>query len=173
MAETGNADRILVRKSFGKRPLGKYRIRETYIATYNRVWGCVIGYTMAQAVSHRPLTAEARVPAHVSDLWSTNWHRDRFFFEFFRFPMQYHSTVALHTHISSVGWTIGPLVIAVQRQSHLTDISNKKDVWWMDGRGSNRDQWVTEISSAEDTLMVFYNLATYATFNIYLAFLTL
>jgi hypothetical protein len=33
------------------------------------------------------------------------------------FPCQYHSTVALHTHISSEGWTIGPLVAAVQRHS--------------------------------------------------------
>jgi hypothetical protein len=33
------------------------------------------------------------------------------------FPCQYHSTVALHTHISPRGWTIGLLVTAVQRRS--------------------------------------------------------
>jgi hypothetical protein len=33
------------------------------------------------------------------------------------FPCQYNSTVVLHTHILSVGWTICPLVAAVQRRS--------------------------------------------------------
>jgi hypothetical protein len=33
------------------------------------------------------------------------------------FPCQYHSTVALHTHIS-LGWTIDPLQAAVQRHRH-------------------------------------------------------
>jgi hypothetical protein len=34
------------------------------------------------------------------DLWWTKWHWDRFFSEFFRFPLSmYHSTVALQTHI--------------------------------------------------------------------------
>jgi hypothetical protein len=30
-------------------------------------------------------------------------------------PRQYHSTMALHSHVSSGGWTIGPLVAAVER----------------------------------------------------------
>jgi hypothetical protein len=33
---------------------------------------------------------------------------------------QYHSTTALHTHISPGGWTIGPLLAAVQRHSLTT-----------------------------------------------------
>jgi hypothetical protein len=33
------------------------------------------------------------------------------------FPWQYHSTVVLHTHISSRGWTMCHLVTAVQRRS--------------------------------------------------------
>jgi hypothetical protein len=41
----------------------------------------------------------------------------RFISEFFGFPCQYNSTVALRTHVSSGGWTIDPLVTAVQRHS--------------------------------------------------------
>jgi hypothetical protein len=33
------------------------------------------------------------------------------------FPCQYHSTLFLHVHISTGGWTIGPFVTAVQRRS--------------------------------------------------------
>jgi hypothetical protein len=33
------------------------------------------------------------------------------------FPYQYHSTVALHIHISSGGWRISPLVATVQRHT--------------------------------------------------------
>jgi hypothetical protein len=35
----------------------------------------------------------------VWDLWWTKWQWDGFFSEFFGFPCQYHSTVALHTHL--------------------------------------------------------------------------
>jgi hypothetical protein len=49
------------------------------------------------------------------DLWWTKWHWDRFLSEFLGFPCQYHSTVAYHTHTSSGGRTIDPLVTAVQR----------------------------------------------------------
>jgi hypothetical protein len=34
------------------------------------------------------------------------------------FPCQYNSTVALHAHFSPEGWTIGPVVAAVQRHRH-------------------------------------------------------
>jgi hypothetical protein len=37
------------------------------------------------------------------------------FLQVLRFPCQYHSTVALHTHISTWGRTIGLIVAAVQR----------------------------------------------------------
>jgi hypothetical protein len=51
------------------------------------------------------------------DLWWTKCHKDRLFSEFFHFLCQYHCTVALHIHMSSGGWTIDPLVAAVQRRS--------------------------------------------------------
>jgi hypothetical protein len=73
---------------------------------------------MAQAVSHRPLIAEALVRRRVcpcgicggqsgteTGCSSTS----------FAFPCQYYSAVALHIHIIS-GWTIGPLVAAVKRR---------------------------------------------------------
>jgi hypothetical protein len=40
------------------------------------------------------------------------------------FPCQYHSTVALHTHISSGGWTIGPVVATGQTWSHPISMNN-------------------------------------------------
>jgi hypothetical protein len=55
------------------------------------------GRAMAQAVSHRPLTAEARVRSRVKsmwDLWWTKWHWERFFSELSVFPCQFHSTGA-------------------------------------------------------------------------------
>jgi hypothetical protein len=45
---------------------------------------------MAQAVSRRPLTAEARVRSRgqsMWDLWWTKWHWDRFYPEYFGFPL--------------------------------------------------------------------------------------
>jgi hypothetical protein len=52
---------------------------------------------MAQAVSRRPLTTEARVRTQVKsmrDLWWTKWHWDRFFSELSVFPCQFHSSGA-------------------------------------------------------------------------------
>jgi hypothetical protein len=40
------------------------------------------------------------------------------------FPCRYHSTVALYTHISPGERKTGPLLAAVQRQSHPIDINN-------------------------------------------------
>jgi hypothetical protein len=58
---------------------------------------------MAQIVSRRPLTAEARGSRPGQSMWDllwTKWQWDRFFSEFFGFPLSiYHSTVALQTHI--------------------------------------------------------------------------
>jgi hypothetical protein len=50
-------------------------------------------------------------------LWSTKWHWDRAYPEFFISLCPYHSTVAIHAHISPGGWTIGLLVSAVLRHS--------------------------------------------------------
>jgi hypothetical protein len=69
---------------------------------------------MAQVVSRRPLTAEARVRAPVNPCGICG---GQVFLRVIRFSRQYHSTVALHTHISSVGRTVCPLVAAVQRRS--------------------------------------------------------
>jgi hypothetical protein len=47
------------------------------------------GRAMAQAVSRRPLTTEARVRSQSQsmwDLWWTKWHWDRLFPEYFGFP---------------------------------------------------------------------------------------
>jgi hypothetical protein len=41
-----------------------------------------------------------------------------------RFPCRHYSTVALHTHTLSRERTIGPLVTAVQRQSHPMDMNS-------------------------------------------------
>jgi hypothetical protein len=51
---------------------------------------CLFGRAMAQIVSRRSLTAEARVRARVNPcgpLWWTKWHWDRFFSEFVGFPL--------------------------------------------------------------------------------------
>jgi hypothetical protein len=80
----------------------------------------LFGRVMAQAVSHRLFTAEARVRARVGSsgicggLIGTG---TGFSSIFSVFPRQYHSTVVLHTHLSSAGWTEGLLVAAVQRRS--------------------------------------------------------
>jgi hypothetical protein len=65
---------------------------------------------MAQAVSRRPLTAEARVSrggicGGQSDTGTGSS----------TFPCRYHSTVPLHTHILPGGLTIGLLMATVQR----------------------------------------------------------
>jgi hypothetical protein len=83
----------------GKKQRKKRRKKDTNEGSKNEGKGRV----MAQVVSRRPLTAEARVRARVIpcwDLWWTKWHWDRFLSEFFGFfPCQYHSTVAFQTHI--------------------------------------------------------------------------
>jgi hypothetical protein len=67
---------------------------------------------MAQAVSRRSLTPEARVSQ-----WGICGGQSEISFPTScSIPCQYHSTVALQTHVSSGGWTIGPLVAAVQRR---------------------------------------------------------
>jgi hypothetical protein len=56
-----------------------------------------LGRAMAQAVSRRPLTTEARVRSQVKsmwDLWWAKWHWDMFFSELSVFPCRFHSTGA-------------------------------------------------------------------------------
>jgi hypothetical protein len=69
---------------------------------------------MAQAVSRRPLTAEARVsPCGICGGQSdtgTGLSPNSL-----AFPCRYHSTVPLHTHILPGGITIGLLMATVQR----------------------------------------------------------
>jgi hypothetical protein len=63
-----------------------------------------LGRAMAQAVSHRPLTAEARVRARVNPCGICGGQSGTgigFSPSSSFFPCQYHSTVVLHTHISS------------------------------------------------------------------------
>jgi hypothetical protein len=77
------------------------------------------GRAMAQAVSRRPLTTEARVRSQFKsmwDLWWTKWQWNRFFSELSVFPCRFHSTGApllvklgkktAHPHIHHRGCTI-------------------------------------------------------------------
>jgi hypothetical protein len=58
------------------------------------------------------------------DLWQAKWHWERVFSEFFDFPCQHHSTVALHSHACR-GWAVGLMMAAVKRH-RLTPIDMNK-----------------------------------------------
>jgi hypothetical protein len=72
---------------------------------------------MAQAVSRRPVTEEARVHSSVSLCRFCGRQRGNG-----HVFCRYNSTVALHTHISSGGLTKGPFVATVQRHSLMPSI---------------------------------------------------
>jgi hypothetical protein len=75
--------------------------------------GLCIWLDSAQAVSCRPLTAEALVRARVSPCGICGGQRGtgtRFSPGCSVFSYRYHSTVALHTHVSSEGWSVSPIV---------------------------------------------------------------
>jgi hypothetical protein len=74
---------------------------------------------MAQAVSSRPLTAEARVSPCGICGGRSDW--DRFFSELFGF----HLTVSIHCDSPLMSrLSIGPVEAAVRRQSHPIDMNN-------------------------------------------------
>jgi hypothetical protein len=84
---------------------------------------------MGDVVSCWHLTAEAQVsPCGICDGQSGTG--TGFFSEFFGFPCQYHSTVALRTHISPEVRTTGPLVATVKRQSQTIGMNMNMNIVW-------------------------------------------
>jgi hypothetical protein len=63
--------------------------------------------------SYTPLSPSASMACSGTALLM--WHWKRFLFELFGFSREYHFIVAIHTHISSGGRTIGQSEVAVQR----------------------------------------------------------
>jgi tetrahydromethanopterin S-methyltransferase subunit E len=93
----------------------------------HEIWIYGAGRVMAQVVSPRSLTAEARVRAQVSSCGVCDGQggtRTRFTPSSSVFSSQYHFTLARHAHISSGWWTVGPLVAAVQRHSLTSSTSS-------------------------------------------------
>jgi hypothetical protein len=69
----------------------------TWGRSYTTISKATICRAMAQAVSRRPLSTEARVRSQVKyvwDLWWTKWHWDWFFSDLSVFPCRFHSTGA-------------------------------------------------------------------------------
>jgi hypothetical protein len=81
-----------------------------------------------RSFSHRPLVPETRFGARGQSGWDLWWTKGRWG-KFFGFKCLYHSTVALHTHISSGGWTIGPLVAAVQGRGPIRLTQTTTTTW--------------------------------------------
>jgi hypothetical protein len=82
-------------------------------------------HAMAQVVSCWPLTTKTQVsPCGICDGQISNG--THFTLSSSGFPCQCHSTMAVHTHASSGGWTIGLVVATVQRQCHPI---NMNKVW--------------------------------------------
>jgi hypothetical protein len=80
----------------------------------------ILGHALIQAVSFRPLTADTwgLHPGHsMHSLWWTTWHCDRFSVQVFWFSYVGNILLGLHCHLSSVGWTVGPLLATVQKHS--------------------------------------------------------
>jgi hypothetical protein len=65
--------------------LFKFKVKRTHVVFQIST----AGRAVAQAVGRGPVTTEVRVHARMSmwDLWWTKWHWERFFFEFFGFPL--------------------------------------------------------------------------------------
>jgi hypothetical protein len=83
---------------------------------------------MAQALSRWPLTAESGVRARVNPCGICGGQSGTgtgLSTSSPVFPCQYHSAVVLHTHVSYGGWTICPVVAAVQRRNLTPSIKSK------------------------------------------------
>jgi hypothetical protein len=77
------------------------------------------GRVIAQGVIRRFLNRGgpgSRPERSLWDLWWTKWHWDRFFSESFGFPLSvsFHRC-SMFTHVSSGGWTKGPLAAQFSR----------------------------------------------------------
>jgi hypothetical protein len=91
---------------------------QTKVLAFGKV--TILGHAMAQVVSWWPLTTEVQVCAQVSPYGiygGQSIAETGISLNCLVFPCQYHSTVALQTHISSGGYAIGSVVAAVQRHS--------------------------------------------------------
>jgi hypothetical protein len=78
---------------------------------------------MVQAVSRKPLAVEAQICSRVSPCGLCGGQTGIGTGFCPVFPRQYHSTVVLHTHMSSGRCTIRRLVGAVQRRSYPIDMN--------------------------------------------------
>jgi hypothetical protein len=101
---------------------------------------------MGPAVSRRSLTINTRVRIRVCPCGICGGQSDTrigFSTSYSVFSSQYASTVALHTHITSAGRTVGPLVAAVQTQS-LTS-STWTTTWIIKSfRATSRVKWLSD-----------------------------
>jgi hypothetical protein len=82
-----------------------------------------IGRAMAQAVSRRPVTVESRVRSRFTpcEIYGGQSGTGTGFSPSFSvLHCKYHSSVALHTHISSAWKIVFPLVAAVQKYRHTS-----------------------------------------------------
>jgi hypothetical protein len=106
-----------------------------------------LGRAMAQAVSRRPLTTEARVRSQVKsmwDLWCTKWQWDRFFSELSVFPCRFHSTGAPLIVKNLVKKTAHPFII-------ITGVAQKALRLWCEGPSSQ-----TKKKTKHKTLHVYF-----------------
>jgi hypothetical protein len=83
------------------------------------------------------------------DVWWTEWHWDRFLSESFGFPLSvsFHRC-SIFTHVSSGGWTMGPLAAAVQQRHSLTPSKKKKltSIWITQSLAINcLNEWARDI----------------------------
>jgi hypothetical protein len=96
---------------------------------------------MAQVVSRRPLTAEARVRARVCPrriCAGQSGTGTGFSPSSSVSPCQYRSTAVVHTHTSPGGWTVGPLVAANQRRCVTPSTETKNNA----NRPPRKYNWV-------------------------------